>query len=125
MKRIETSSHRAPDGVGESVASHEGPPGPRSVLSDVGTPFDGEPCDCHELEGDGILDLSMKFETTDVAAALQLNDLKAGTSIELIVSGNLTDGTLFVATDCIRLVPPAESDRDKDAHRSHLGIFQR
>jgi hypothetical protein len=30
---------------------------------DVATPFEGELCDCHELEGDGILDLTLKFDT--------------------------------------------------------------
>ena len=95
------------DGVGGSVAPNEGPPGPHSVLEDVATPFDGELCDCHELEGDGILDLSMKFRTVDVVDALLLNDLPAGDLVELVVSGALLDGTAFSASDCIRLVPPA------------------
>ena len=94
------------DGVGGSVAPNEGPPGPHSVFEDVATPFDGEPCNCHELEGDGITDLSMKFKTDDVVAALQLNDLPAGDLVELVVSGTLLDGTPFSASDCIRLVPP-------------------
>ena len=94
------------DGVGGSVAPNEGPPGPHSVLEDVATPFEGKLCDCHELEGDGILDLSMKFRTDDVVAALLLNDLPAGDLVELVVSGTLLDGTSFTASDCIRLVPP-------------------
>ena len=97
------------DGVGGSVASHEGPPGPHSEFEDVATPFDGQPCDCHELGGDGVTDLSMKFKTDDVVAALQLNDLPAGDLVELVVSGALLDGTPFSASDCIRLVPPGTS----------------
>ena len=95
------------DGVGGSVAPNEGPPGPHSVFEDVATPFEGELCDCHELAGDGILDLAMKFRTDDVVAALLLNDLlPAGDLVELVVSGALLDGTEFSASDCIRLVPP-------------------
>ena len=94
------------DGVGGSVAPNEGPPGPHSEFEDAATPFDGQPCDCHELEGDGIADLSMKFKTDNVVAALQLNDLPAGDLVELVVSGALLDGTAFSASDCIRLVPP-------------------
>ncbi|MCH8344207.1 MAG: FG-GAP repeat protein [Planctomycetes bacterium] len=94
------------DGVGGSVTPHEGPPGPHSTFEDVATPFDGQLCNCHELEGDGITDLSMKFKTDDVVAALQLNDLLAGDLVELVVEGALLDGTPFSASDCIRLVPP-------------------
>ena len=43
------------------------------MFEDVGTPFDGEWCDCHDLEGDGIIDLMMHFKTDDVVEALELN----------------------------------------------------
>jgi hypothetical protein len=93
------------DGVGGFATPNEGPPGPHSVLEDVGTPFDGASWDCHELEGDGILDLSMKFKTQDVVTALGLDALPDGALVELAVSGLLTDGTPFTASDCVRLVP--------------------
>lgn len=92
------------DGVGGSVAPNEGPPGPHSVFEDVATPFDGELCDCHELQGDGILDLSMKFRTDDVVAALELDDFRRGDLVELVVTGILLDGTEFEAGDCILIV---------------------
>lgn len=96
------------DGIGGEVAPHEGPPGPHSVYEDVATPFGGEPCACHEAEGDDILDLSMKFQTEELVAALEL-DQQDGASfeefLELVVTGRLDDGTEFQASDCIRLVP--------------------
>ena len=94
------------DGVGGSVAPNEGPPGPHSEFEDMATPFDGQLCGCHEVEGDGITDLSVKFRSDDLVAALELDDLPAGDLVELVVSGMLLDGTEFSASDCIRLVPP-------------------
>lgn len=94
------------DCVGGTVAPHEGPPGPHSVLADVGTPFAGEPCDCHELEGDGFIDWSLKFKTDEIVPALELDDLLPGDLVELVVSGELDDGCEFIATDCVLIVPP-------------------
>ncbi len=94
------------DCVGGTVAPHEGPPGPHTVLSDVGTPLPGDPCDCHGLGGDGIPDLSMKFSTPEVVAALQLDALPEGTVVELVVTGSMADGCEFAARDCVVLVPP-------------------
>jgi subtilisin-like proprotein convertase family protein len=94
------------DGMGGSIGPHEGPPGPHSVFDDVGTPFEGETCECHELTSDGYLDLSMKFKTVDLVEALELDDLLSGGLVELVVSGQLLDGTDFQASDCVRLVPP-------------------
>ncbi|MHC4611355.1 MAG: hypothetical protein ACYS7M_13505 [Planctomycetota bacterium] len=65
----------------------------------------GAACDCHDLRHDGIDDLSMKFKTDVVTEALQLNDLPAGATVELIVTGHLLDGTQFEASDCVTLVP--------------------
>ena len=95
------------DGVGGSVAPIEGPPGPHSVFEDVATPFDGEGCACHDLGGDGIDDLSIKFRTRDVVDALELNNLSGGAVVELVLRGSV-DGTPFVAGDCITVVPPGD-----------------
>jgi len=93
------------DCIGGSVTPHEGPPGPHSVYEDVATPFEGETCDCHEEGPDGFMDLSMKFKTDEVVASLLLDELDPGALVELQVTGLLVDGTVFAATDCIRLVP--------------------
>ncbi len=100
------------DGVGLLVLPLEGPPGPRSRIEDVATPFYlpgvlGEVCDCHDLGGDGILDLSLKFDAEQVVSALGLDLEPSGALVELVVTGNLFDGTPFMAdSDCVRLVPP-------------------
>ena len=65
---------RRRDDVGASVNPHEGPPGPHSVPKDVATPFEGDLCDCHDLTGDGIDDLLLKFKMQDVVDMLELDD---------------------------------------------------
>jgi len=96
---------RRADGVGGGVTPLMGPPGPGIHLEDVATPFEGEPCDCHDLTGDGIVDLSIKFDTRTVVSQFELNELPGGTLVELVLSGELLDETPFSARDCIRLVP--------------------
>ncbi|MHC4947273.1 MAG: hypothetical protein ACYTG1_03290 [Planctomycetota bacterium] len=94
------------DGVGGAVAPNEGPPGPSSTYEDAATPFLGDLCDCHELGGDGILDIVLKFRTSDVASILELDGFPLGSQIELVLSGQLLDGTPFAASDCVRIAGP-------------------
>ncbi|MEE8169773.1 MAG: PQQ-dependent sugar dehydrogenase, partial [Phycisphaerae bacterium] len=77
-----------------------------STIEDVGTPFDGAPCGCHDLDGDGRDDLTLKFRTDDVVAGLSLDNLPNGELVELVITGQLTDGTPFRGSDCVRIVPP-------------------
>ena len=51
----------------------------------------------------------MKFDTSDMAEVLVLDGEPAGSIITLFLSGALTDGTRFVAADCIRIVAPPVS----------------
>jgi len=86
--------------------------GPMRVSSaDVGTPFDGELCDCHDLDGDGIDDLVLHFRTQDVVAALEL-DAVGMEFVTLTVTGATLDGSPFSASDCIRIVPPGDLNGD-------------
>jgi hypothetical protein len=71
------------------------------VLQDTGTPFDGELCGCHRLGGDGIEDLTLKFNNLSVVNALHLNTVPPGATIRLVVYGALTDGCEFTAEDCM------------------------
>lgn len=63
-------------------------------IEDVATPFDGDPCDCDTLGPDGYLDLTLKFKTQDIVAALgAVND---GDEIILTLTG-----TGITAQDCV------------------------
>ena len=100
------------DCVGGSVGPNEGPPGPRTRIRDDATPFVGMPCDCHNASGDGIDDVSMKFNSDEMRTALELDQVSHGMPLELVVTGTLVvpgsplHGCAFIATDCLRLVPP-------------------
>jgi hypothetical protein len=111
------------DGIGGGVAPHEGPPGPHSVYEDVATPFIGEMCECIEAEGDGIIDLSMKFKSRDVVNVLELDDLLPGDLVELVLIGEFMDGTPFEASDCIRLVPPGTPPGMLSVQPNAPGVF--
>ena len=94
------------DGVGECISPNEGPPGPHSTIEDVATPFVGKGCDCHDLTGDGIPDLMLHFDSQALVEALQLNDLPAGSLVELCICFSVGKGGTCCGSDCIRLVPP-------------------
>jgi hypothetical protein len=59
----------------------------RYSYEDVATPFEGELCDCHDLNGDGYLDLTLKFKTQELVDILKLKDV-AGETIPLTLTGN-------------------------------------
>ncbi len=83
------------DCVGGSV------PASRFAFEDAATPFSGNPCDCHDLGGDGIIDLSIKFRAPLLVEVLELRDMPPATSIPLVLTGQLLDGCGFIATDCL------------------------
>ncbi|MBU0639576.1 MAG: hypothetical protein KKB50_11980 [Planctomycetes bacterium] len=109
------------DGVGGSVFPLNGPPGPRMVVKDVATPFGGEPCECHELTGDGLDDRFLKFSTEDLVAALESGDLPTHTELRLRVSGLLLDQTPFQGQDCVLLLTP-NPDHGGSAHAADVEV---
>jgi hypothetical protein len=100
------------DGVGGSVAPNDGPPGPPGArVRDINRP-NPDPATCetggctcnNDQSSDGIDDLALKFNTDEMAAAMNLGAETPGTVITLVLTGTLNDGTAFSASDCIRIV---------------------
>ena len=86
------------------VLSREGVEGAVSLLrwayEDVATPFGGELCDCHELGGDGYLDLTLKFRVAELVMNLELYKV-GGETLPLTLTGNLKSGTPIRGEDCV------------------------
>jgi len=76
----------------------------RWSYEDVATPYEGEPCSGHDLDGDGYLDLTLKFKAQEVTQTLGLDAFSDGDVVILILTGNLMeefDGTPIRGQDCI------------------------
>jgi hypothetical protein len=76
----------------------------RSNYEDVATPVDGEECECTTKGPDGYLDLTLKFKTQDIVAAL--GEVVNGEVLVLTLTGELSDGTSIEGEDCIRVKKP-------------------
>jgi hypothetical protein len=78
----------------------------RWEYEDVGTPFEGELCDCHELNGDGYLDLTLKFRTQELVQNLGLEEVCGGETIPLTLEGNFDgeDAVPITGEDCVWLL---------------------
>ncbi len=76
----------------------------RSSYEDVAAPLaDGNECDCTDEGPDGYTDLTLKFRTQQIAAALlpEFADLEKNDVVPLILTGTLTDGTPIEGIDCV------------------------
>lgn len=72
------------------------------AIGDVGALDGNNDCVCHAQDGDGIPDLTLKFDATEIAGAIppgSVNDV-----IPLTLEGHFLDGMPFEATDCITVV---------------------
>ena len=79
----------------------------RWSYEDVATPFEGELCDCWDLNDDGYMDLTIKFKAQEVVNTLELDE-NAGETIHLTLKGNLVgagpeEGTPIQGQDCVRI----------------------
>ena len=81
-------------------------------VRDLATPFIGPFCDCHGLGADGHDDLVLRFSGATLVNELNLASFPNGEAVDLRVSGELLDGTPFVAGDCIQLVVTKKLKRD-------------
>lgn len=73
----------------------------RSDIEDVAAPVSNrqDDCDCTTDGPDGFDDLTLKFDTQDIVAALgAVND---GQEVKLTLTGNLNDGTPITGLDCV------------------------
>jgi hypothetical protein len=71
----------------------------RWAYEDVATPFEGELCDCHELGPDGYMDMTLKFDTQEIVAAL--GAVTDGEYRPLTLEGEIFDGALLRGEDCV------------------------
>ncbi len=88
--------------VDVSTLTLEGVGARRARTDDVGAPGAADPCDCAVEGPDGITDLSLSFRAVDILTALE--PMTVGEVRPLTLTGELLDGTPFVAVDCIRVV---------------------
>jgi hypothetical protein len=84
----------------------------RWSYEDVGTPFTGELCGCHETKHDGYTDLTLKLETQELVAILALDIV--GGQIPLTLTGTLMNGTVISGKDCIRVQGNCKGDFNSD-----------
>ena len=75
----------------------------RWAYEDVATPYIGGSGGCHELGGDGIMDLTLKYAAREVTEALDLFD-HGGEEIPLLLYGTLIDGTMIQGEDWLRVL---------------------
>ena len=83
----------------------------RWSYEDVATPFEGDPCDGHDLDGDGFMDLTLKFSTQELMSVLGLGDL-AGETVPLLLTGSLMDGTALEGIDCVWVLARGDGNMD-------------
>jgi hypothetical protein len=77
---------------------------------DVSTPMEenAAECECNEKGGDGLMDMTLKFDKGLIADAL--GEVHDGDVIALDIEGELYDGTHFVGTDCVIIRAKRESE---------------
>jgi hypothetical protein len=83
------------DGAGGSVAPLS------AVVADVSTAGGSVDCQCGANSGDGVLDLLLQFQRTQLQSVLEIGADDAGVMFELEISGAMKDGTPISGTDCV------------------------
>jgi hypothetical protein len=86
----------------------------RYNYDDVGTPSPGELCDCEDIDednlndedidGDGFVDLTVKFRVQDLVGELNLDEVESKETILLAIMGESADGSLILGEDCVRII---------------------
>ena len=97
----------------------------RWSYEDVGTPFDGEPGEGHDLGPDGLTDLTLKFAMQDVVDLLGLG-APDGDTLELILRGLFTDaagGGVFEGSDWVWVLHWGDVDLDGNVDNLDITPF--
>jgi len=79
----------------------------RSNFEDVAAPVvDGNVCDCTDSDGDGYMDLTLKFKTMEVVEQLIgiIDDLDKGDQVALTLTGAMIDQKPIEGQDCVIIV---------------------
>lgn len=79
----------------------------RHAVEDVGRPGVGGDCPCSTEGPDGHPDLTLKFRTEELVAAL--GPLARGQQVVVAITGALRDGTPLRGTDCLTIVGKHEA----------------
>jgi hypothetical protein len=75
----------------------------RHDYTDVSTPPSSEEeCACTQKGADGFMDMTLKFQTADIVAALGAGPFDE--TIVLTITGKLYDGTTFEVSDCVKIL---------------------
>ncbi len=80
----------------------------RHAYEDVATPAGGGACECTMLRADGFMDLTLKFDAAQLAAAL--GPLTAGATVPVRITGSMVDGSAISGEDCVRIVPGSSEE---------------
>ncbi|MCU0580005.1 MAG: hypothetical protein MUF69_10760, partial [Desulfobacterota bacterium] len=69
---------------------------------------------CHNLYGDGQMDMTLKFPTEDVVAAFQLTEASDRSTQEWFIMFEMDDGTQMVGSDVVWILNKERNARNRD-----------
>ncbi len=94
------------DGVIDEVRIYDRALSASEIAALIEQMCDGKECPCTTAGGDGFTDLTLKFKTRDIVAALVAAevDLSSGEELTVPLTGALSDGTLIEGADCMVVV---------------------
>jgi N-acetylneuraminic acid mutarotase len=91
----------------------------RWAIEDVTKPVaGGEQCDCTTDGPDGFDDLTLKFDTQELIAAL--GSVNNGDELILTITGNLSDGTPIEGSDCVIIKAKSKLGRELTGNSSQV-----
>jgi hypothetical protein len=91
----------------------------RKAYEDVGTPFEplgvkDDRLACHNLDGDGQTDMTLKFLTEDVVAAFKLTEAPDRSTQEWFIMFEMDGGTQMVGSDVVWILNKERNARNRE-----------